>query len=95
MKTYVEGTHLKHLGEALLMCTSNIYFNGEARKIIPEISLNTPPYQIYIYLPWNLDRQTWADNLDSDQTAQGLHSLPSCHNIFATSVGSQMNFWKY
>ena len=34
MKTYVVGTHYKHLGEALLMSTNNICFHAEIRKII-------------------------------------------------------------
>ena len=33
MKTYVVGTHYKHLGEALLMSTHDICFHGEIRKI--------------------------------------------------------------
>ena len=33
MKTYVVGTHLKHLAEALLMSTHNICFRGLIRKI--------------------------------------------------------------
>ena len=33
MKTYVVGTHLKHLAEVLLMSTHNICFRGEMRKI--------------------------------------------------------------
>ena len=37
------GTDQKHLTKALLMSTHNIYFNGEIRKNIPEISPNTPP----------------------------------------------------
>ena len=32
MKTYVVGTHLKCLNEALLMSTHNICFRGEIRK---------------------------------------------------------------
>ena len=32
MKTYVVGTHQKHLGEVLLMTTHNICFHGEIRK---------------------------------------------------------------
>ena len=32
MKTFVMGTHLKHLTEALLVSTHNICFNGEVRK---------------------------------------------------------------
>ena len=31
------------LAEALLMCIPNICCNGEIRKIIPELSPNTPP----------------------------------------------------
>ena len=32
-KTYVVGTHKKHLSEVLLMSTHNICFHGEIRKI--------------------------------------------------------------
>ena len=32
-KTYVMSTHLKHLAEALLMSTHNIWFHEEIRKI--------------------------------------------------------------
>ena len=32
-KTYVVGTHLKRLGEALQMSTHNIYFCGDKRKM--------------------------------------------------------------
>ena len=39
-KTYIVGTHSKHLGEALLMSTHNICIYGEIRNIIPELSLN-------------------------------------------------------
>ena len=31
--TYVVDTRQKRLGEALLMCTHNIYFRGEVRKL--------------------------------------------------------------
>ena len=43
--------------EALLMSTQNIRFYGEIRKLIPELSPNTPPYvldkggyPVYIFL---------------------------------------------
>ena len=35
IKTYVVGTHLKHLTEVLQMSTHNICFLGELEKIIP------------------------------------------------------------
>ena len=34
MKTYVLGTHLKHLAEALLTSTHNICFHGGIRKLL-------------------------------------------------------------
>ena len=34
IKTYVVGTHQKHLGETLLMSTHNIWFRGEIRKML-------------------------------------------------------------
>ena len=40
------------LAEALLMSTHNIYFYGEIRKIIPELSSNTPPYQVSCILSY-------------------------------------------
>ena len=39
MQTYVVGTHLKRLVEALLMSTHNICFHGEIRKILCGYSL--------------------------------------------------------
>ena len=36
-------TQKKHLGEGLLMSTHNTGFYGEIRKIIPELSPNSPP----------------------------------------------------
>ena len=39
MKTYVVGTHYKHLAEALLMSTHNVCFCGEIRKILCGYSL--------------------------------------------------------
>ena len=42
IKTYVVGTHYKHLDEARLMSTHNINFNGEQEKLIPEVSSNIP-----------------------------------------------------
>ena len=32
------------LGEMLLNGIPNVYFHGEIRKFIPELSPNTPPY---------------------------------------------------
>ena len=43
IKIYAVGTHSKRLAEALLICTHNKGFHGELRKIIPELSSNTPP----------------------------------------------------
>ena len=42
-KTYIVGTHQKHLGEALLMSTHNICFRGEIRKIITWYALLSRP----------------------------------------------------
>ena len=49
MKTYVVGTHLKYLTEALLMSTHNICFHGEIRIILcgyPLLSVAMTGYHI-------------------------------------------------
>ena len=40
------STHNICFCEALLMSTHNVCFYGELEKIIPELSSNTPPYQV-------------------------------------------------
>ena len=42
MKTYVVIPHLNHLVETVLMGGHNIWFQREKRKIIPQLSSNTP-----------------------------------------------------
>ena len=53
-KTYVVGTHQKHLAEALLLSTHNICFCGEIRKIFTRYPpLSRPMYKyIIIFLIW-------------------------------------------
>ena len=44
LKTYVVGTHQKHLGKALLMRTHNICFHGEIEKNVSSFRVKTMPY---------------------------------------------------
>ena len=44
IKTYVVTPHLTCLNEIVQMRVHNIWFHGETRKIIPQLSSNTPSY---------------------------------------------------
>ena len=68
IKTYVVGTHQKRLTEVLLMSTHNICFYGEIRKIIPELSSNTPPQVLWIQ--WD----SWLKCSAIDYSMYAVHS---------------------
>ena len=74
------GTHYKHLAKALLMSTHNICFYEEIRKIIPELSPNTPQpivvgRSVKGYLANSADPDQMPQNAASDQGHMFANSL--------------------
>ena len=61
------------------MSTNNICFYGEIRKIIPQLSTNTPQQVLSIFtlsIPNDRSEQTLWTHSD-----QGLHYLPLIHSF--------------